>query len=241
MTIARQITMLSRQAETLRREQIAIVRRECQKRRLSTRKAGRLIGQAEVRGLFSDEWDPPQTTLDDLEHALFGDLGAQREPLMAVTVKNESVIRDRSPRFGAALDIWREAGGVWTNDVKSRLATAGVLDQSTIIRDTPDGLFVDERSDLFGYWNDARKATGVPLFARPDPEFNDFVFRRAMVPMATGEPQHDRCVGWCGLIGANLRYFAGLYAFSDAPHRAPGVLLSVVTPDPEMTPPPAGV
>jgi len=147
MSIGSRIAELSMHANSLRRDQMNFILRECRKRKISARAAGRLIGLDEVLGLFSDTWNPPQSVLDELEAALFDVVGLQREPINLVRIDSEDAVRARSPLLVAALDYWRSGGGVWSAATHACLVASGALSQSTIIRDTSSGLYVEERSD----------------------------------------------------------------------------------------------
>lgn len=237
MTYGRRIAQHAKQVASLRSRQIERVRDACRERGLSTRRAGRLVGLTELRGLFSEDWSPAQEVLDRLEAELFGEGDAGLEPLYSTEITSSRSLRIRAQRCADAVDIWRHAEGVWSAEVARKLEDSNVLAQSTTIRDTPKGLFVEEKSDHFGFWGKANSAQGILLFDRPDPDFNAFVFKRAMEPLATDQPRVDRCVGWCGLIGVNLRYVAGLLPFSCAPGQPSEILLSVVQPEPGCAPP----
>ncbi|SDF82749.1 hypothetical protein SAMN05660686_02433 [Thalassobaculum litoreum DSM 18839] len=239
MTYGRRIAAHAKQVTGLRRQQVQRVRAACQARELSTRQAGRLVGLSQVRGLFADDWAPPQDVLDALEAALFGEDDTGLEPLHAATIPSQAAVRLWAPNLVEAVEVWQGAGGVWSQNVAEKLEKIGLLDQSTLVRDTPRGLYIEGRQDRLGYWRSATAGGGgVMLFDRPDPEYNAFVFKRVMGALAAGQPSIERCAGWCGLIGINLRYTAGLYPFAKAQGRPPEIVLSLVKPDPDLTPPP---
>lgn len=231
MRISRQMRAHELEMARLRRTQICKVRQEALRRGHGVRSLGRLIGKTEIRGWQEVDWDPPQDLLNVLEEALFeGDPGP-REPLVSARITSRRIMRALAPGHLRAVEIWNRFDGAWSDAVAVALASEGILGQSTMLVDREEGMFVESRGDEMSIWPRDRQNTGVFLFDRPDPEWNEFVFRRVMVPLSTGEPYIDRCRGWSELVGRNLRYVACLLPFTSTGAGAPDRVLSVVTSD----------
>lgn len=231
MRISRQMRVHELEMTRLRGTQIRKVRQEALRRGLGVRSLGRLVGKTEIRGWQEADWEPPQDLLNALEEALFDGDPGPREPLVSAGITNRRIVQASAPGHLRAVEIWTRFDGVWSDAAAAALASEGILGQSTMLVDREEGMFVESRGDEMSIWPRDRQNIGVFLFDRPDPEWNDFVFRRVMIPLSTGEPYIDRCRGWSELVGRNLRYIACLLPFTSTAAGAPDRVLSVVTSD----------
>lgn len=231
MRISRRIRAHETELARLREAQTRKIQQEGARRGLGVRSLGRLVGKTEIRGWQEPDWDPPQDLANAIEEALFEDEAGPKEPLVSARVTSERVLQAIAPRHLIAVEIWNRFGGIWTEDVSAAFASEGILGQSTMLVDREEGMFIESRGDAMSVWPQGRQNSGIFLFDRPDPEWNDFVFRRVMIPLSTGEPYIDRCRGWSELCGRNLRYTACLLPFASSANGAPNRVLSVVTSD----------
>lgn len=199
----------------LRQMQIARVRQWAESSGKSQRAMAEAAGLTGMvfRGFERDDWSPAQATLDSLELAAEAAGHVVAEPLVSVDLSDRQVDEIESMRPGVALAIWASSGGHWTAETARMLGEAGVMDFSTVVRDTEHGLLVEDQGEPLQLERSPGLSKGRFLLEREDIEYDRFVHARISRCLMSETPVFQRSRGWCGMAGRNLRWTAALLPF----------------------------